>query len=185
MNLPNRLSMLRVLLVPVFVALALREARWAQYAALGVFALASLTDLLDGQIARRQNLVTDFGKFIDPMADKLLVMSAQVVLVGQGRLASWLCVVMLGRELAVSGFRLVAAGQGTVIAAGWLGKIKTVTQMASIMLLLLLTPAGGEAPLLGEPGVILAQTATWIAAVMTVWSGADYIVRNFHLIRDM
>ena len=117
MNLPNKLSMLRILMIPVFMAFALNGARWAQLVAAGVFILASLTDMLDGQIARRRNLITDFGKFIDPIADKLLVMSAQVVLVGQGRLASWLCVIILAREFAVSGFRLVAASAGNVIAA--------------------------------------------------------------------
>ncbi|MBE5806726.1 MAG: CDP-diacylglycerol--glycerol-3-phosphate 3-phosphatidyltransferase [Clostridiales bacterium] len=185
MNLPNKLSMLRVCMIPVFMAFALRPEPWAQYAAVGVFALASLTDMLDGQIARRRNLITDFGKFIDPIADKLLVMAAQVALVGQGRMPSWICVLMLAREFAVSGFRLVAAGTGNVIAAGWLGKIKTVTQMASVILLFLLTPVAAEEPLLGQPGVILAQTVTYIAAAMTVLSGAEYIIRNFDCIRDM
>ncbi|MBQ8973707.1 MAG: CDP-diacylglycerol--glycerol-3-phosphate 3-phosphatidyltransferase [Clostridia bacterium] len=184
MNLPNRLSMLRMLMVPVFVAFALVDAQWAQWVALLLFCLASLTDMLDGQIARRRNLVTNFGKFIDPIADKLLVMSAQVVLVGQGRLASWLCIIMLAREFAVSGFRLVAANSGNVIAAGWLGKIKTVLQMASIILLLLLTPVSGEG-LLGQTGITIANIVTILAAFMTVWSGADYIIRNFDCIRDM
>ncbi|MBQ8087262.1 MAG: CDP-diacylglycerol--glycerol-3-phosphate 3-phosphatidyltransferase [Clostridia bacterium] len=184
MNLPNRLSMLRMLMVPVFVAFALVDAQWAQWVALLLFCLASITDMLDGQIARRRNLVTNFGKFIDPIADKLLVMSAQVVLVGQGRLASWLCIIMLAREFAVSGFRLVAANSGNVIAAGWLGKIKTVLQMASIILLLLLTPVSGEG-LLGQTGITIANIVTILAAFMTVWSGADYIIRNFDCIRDM
>jgi len=108
-----------------------------------------------------------------------------VALVGQGRMPSWICVLMLAREFAVSGFRLVAAGTGNVIAAGWLGKIKTVTQMASVILLFLLTPVAAEEPLLGQPGVILAQTVTYIAAAMTVLSGAEYIIRNFDCIRDM
>lgn len=184
MNLPNKLSMLRICMVPVFVALALVEAQWAQLTALAVFCLASLTDLLDGQIARRRNLVTNFGKFIDPIADKLLVMSALVVLVGQGRMPAWVCILMLVREFAISGFRLVAAGTGKVIAAGWLGKVKTVTQMAAVILLLLLKPVAGE-PLLGAGGVWAADIVMYVSAVMTVWSGVDYIARNFDCIGDM
>ena len=176
--------MLRICMIPVFVILALQTAPWAQYAALAVFLLASLTDAVDGRIARKRGLVTDFGKFIDPIADKLLVMSALIVLVGQGRMPSWICILMLGREFAVSGFRLVAAGSGRVIAAGWLGKIKTVTQMTAVCLLLLLSPLEG-APLLGHAGVVLARAAMYISALMTVWSGIDYIVRNFDCIRDM
>ena len=127
MNLPNKLSMLRILMIPVFVILALMNAPAAQYAAVGVFVLAAITDALDGHIARKNGLVTNFGKFIDPIADKLLVMSALIVLVERGRMPGWVCIVMLAREFAISGFRLVAAGTGKVIAAGILGKIKTVT----------------------------------------------------------
>ena len=184
MNLPNRISMLRILMVPVFVVLALMEAPGAQIAALAVFCLASLTDAIDGHIARSRGLITDFGKFIDPIADKLLVMSALVVLVSQGRMPAWCCIVMLAREFAISGFRLVAAGSGRVIAAGWLGKIKTVTQMIAVILLLLLKPVSG-APLLGEAGVMIADIALYVSVVMTIWSGVDYIVRNFDCIRDM
>ena len=129
--------------------------------------------------------MTNFGKFIDPIADKLLVMSALVVLVQQGRMPGWVCILMLAREFAISGFRLVAAGSGKVIAAAWLGKVKTVTQMAAVILLLLLTPAGDYAPLLGQPGVVIANIVTYAAAFMTVWSGADYIVKNFDCIKDM
>ena len=184
MNLPNKLSMLRICMVPIFVIFALIDAQWAQIVALLLFCLASLTDMLDGQIARRRNLVTNFGKFIDPIADKLLVMSALVVLVGQNRMPSWICILMLAREFAISGFRLVAANSGRVIAAGWLGKVKTVTQMAAVILLLLLTPVSG-APLLGTIGVTIANIVMYVSAFMTVWSGIDYIARNFDCIRDM
>ena len=184
MNLPNKLSMLRICMVPIFVIFALIDAQWAQIVALLLFCLASLTDMLDGQIARRHNLVTNFGKFIDPIADKLLVMSALVVLVGQNRMPSWVCILMLAREFAISGFRLVAANSGRVIAAGWLGKVKTVTQMAAVILLLLLTPVSG-APLLGTIGVTIANIVMYVSAFMTVWSGIDYIARNFDCIRDM
>ena len=176
MNLPNKLSMLRILMIPVFVILALMNAPAAQYAAVGVFVLAAITDALDGHIARKNGLVTNFGKFIDPIADKLLVMSALIVLVEPG----WVCIVMLAREFAISGFRLVAAGTGKVIAAGILGKIKTVTQMIAVIALLLTAIDGVFAPL-GS----FADIAMYVSAFMTVWSGADYIIKNFNCIRDM
>lgn len=167
-------------MIPVFVILALLPAPGAQYAAIAVFVLASITDALDGHIARKKGLVTNFGKFIDPIADKLLVMSAMVVLVERGRMPGWVCIVMLAREFAISGFRLVAAGTGKVIAAGILGKIKTVTQMIAIIALLLTAIDGLFSPL-----AAFADVAMYIAAIMTVWSGADYIVKNFDCIRDM
>lgn len=172
--------MLRILLIPVFVILALMNAPAAQYAAVGVFVLASITDALDGHIARKNGLVTNFGKFIDPIADKLLVMSALIVLVERGRMPGWVCIVMLAREFAVSGFRLVAAGTGKVIAAGILGKIKTVTQMIAVIALLLTAIDGVFAPL-----GTFADVAMYVSAFMTVWSGADYIIKNFNCIRDM
>ena len=180
MNLPNKLSMLRILMIPVFVILALMNAPAAQYAAVGVFVLAAITDALDGHIARKNGLVTNFGKFIDPIADKLLVMSALIVLVERGRMPGWVCIVMLAREFAISGFRLVAAGTGKVIAAGILGKIKTVTQMIAVIALLLTAIDGVFAPL-GS----FADIAMYVCAFMTVWSGADYIIKNFNCIRDM
>ena len=184
MNLPNKLSMLRICMIPFFVLFALMNAQWAQYVALAIFIIASLTDMLDGKIARKRGLVTNFGKFIDPIADKLLVMSALVVLVQQGRMPGWICILMLAREFAISGFRLVAADSGKVIAAGWLGKVKTVLQMSAVIGLFLLVPVEG-APLLGQFGVVLANIAMYAAAVMTVVSGVDYIVRNFDCIKDM
>ena len=180
MNLPNKLSMLRILMIPVFVILALMNAPAAQYAAVGVFVLAAITDALDGQSARKNGLVTNFGKFIDPIADKLLVMSALIVLVERGRMPGWVCIVMLAREFAISGFRLVAAGTGKVIAAGILGKIKTVTQMIAVIALLLTAIDGVFAPL-----GTFADIAMYVSAFMTVWSGADYIIKNFNCIRDM
>ena len=177
MNLPNKLSLLRICMIPFFVVFALMSPQWAQLAALAVFCIASLTDMLDGQIARKYNLVTNFGKFIDPIADKLLVMSALVVLTGQGRMPSWVCIVMLAREFIISGLRLVASDAGRVIAAGRLGKIKTVTQMTAVIALLLLTPVSGSG-LLGRPGVTAANIIMYAAAFMTLWSGADYVVKN-------
>ena len=167
-------------MIPVFVILALMNAPAAQYAAVGVFVLAAITDALDGHIARKNGLVTNFGKFIDPIADKLLVMSALIVLVERGRMPGWVCIVMLAREFAISGFRLVAAGTGKVIAAGILGKIKTVTQMIAVIALLLTAIDGVFAPL-GS----FADIAMYVSAFMTVWSGADYIIKHFDCIRDM
>lgn len=184
MNLPNKLTMLRICMIPVFVVFALIQAQWAQYVALLIYILACFTDLLDGKIARKYNLVTDFGKFADPIADKLLVMSALIILVESHRMASWVCIVMLAREFIISGFRLVAAGGGKVIAAGQLGKLKTVFQMASTIALMLLVPVAG-APLLGSFGVVLANVLTYIAAILTIISGAEYIIKNFSCISNM
>jgi len=184
MNLPNKLTMLRILMIPVFCVFALMEKQWAQYVALGVYIIACLTDMLDGKIARKRNLVTDFGKFADPIADKLLVMAALIILVDTQRMPSWVCIVMLAREFIISGFRLVAAGGGKVIAAGTLGKWKTVFQMTSTIALMLLVPVAGNA-LLGNFGVILANVLMYIAAALTIVSGAEYIIRNFGCIKDM
>lgn len=184
MNLPNKLTMLRICMIPVFVVFALIQAQWAQYVALLIYILACLTDLLDGKIARKRNLVTNFGKFADPIADKLLVMAALVILVDTNRMASWVCIVMLAREFIISGFRLVAAGGGKVIAAGQLGKLKTVFQMSSTIALMLLVPVAGN-PLLGQFGVVVANVLTYIAAILTIVSGVEYIVKNFDCIKDM
>ena len=183
MNLPNKLTLLRVCMIPVFMIFALIETGFAQIIAVVLFLAASLTDYLDGYIARSCNLVTDFGKFMDPIADKLLVMSAMVILVAQNRMPAWICVVMLAREFIISGFRLVAAGGGKVIAAGQLGKLKTVFQMASTIALMLLVPVAG-APLLGQFGVVLANVLTYIAALLTIVSGVEYIAKNFSCISD-
>lgn len=184
MNLPNKLTLLRVAMIPVFVILAVHETLWTQLGAAAVFAAACLTDYLDGHIARSQNIVTNFGKFADPIADKILVMAALVALVEQGRMPAWVCIVMLAREFAISGFRLVAVTSGKVIAAGKLGKLKTVTQMVSVIMLFLLVPVRG-APRFGEIGVIASNVMMYISLVLTVWSGADYIVRNYDCIRDL
>jgi CDP-diacylglycerol--glycerol-3-phosphate 3-phosphatidyltransferase len=185
MNLPNKLTLVRIAMIPVFVVLASIANIGCQVAALAVFAAACFTDFLDGNIARKNNLVTNFGKFADPIADKLLVTSAYVVLVGQGRMPAWVCIIFLAREFIISGFRLVASGSGTVIAAAMLGKIKTVTQMISSILLILLAPFGGMEPLLGTFGVVVANIAMYIALVMTVWSGADYIWKGREFLKDM
>ena len=186
MNLPNKLTLLRICMIPFFVVFAKMGDFAFQVVAVVIYILACLTDMLDGRIARGRNLVTNFGKFMDPIADKLLVMSAMIVLTAQGRMPDWVCIVMLAREFLVSGFRLVAVENGVVIAAGPLGKLKTVFQMIStIALMLLVSVNGPDAALLGQGGTVFANVLMYIALALTVVSGADYIIRNRECIKDM
>jgi CDP-diacylglycerol--glycerol-3-phosphate 3-phosphatidyltransferase/cardiolipin synthase len=171
MNLPNKLTMGRIFAIPVFIVVFMMDYR---VAATIIFALAAITDMLDGHIARKHNLVTNFGKLMDPLADKLLVMSALICLVEVGDIAGWMVAVILGREFIITGMRQVAAAQGIVIAAGTTGKIKTITQMIAIPLLMLenwpFTALGINVP--------VDMIFMWIALVMTVISGAEYIIKN-------
>lgn len=171
MNLPNKLTIGRIIAIPIFIVVFLMGYR---YAAAVIFILAAFTDMLDGKIARKYNLVTNFGKLMDPLADKLLVMSALICMVELGDVAGWMVVVILGREFIITGMRQVAAAQGIVIAAGTTGKIKTVTQMIAIPLLILdnwpFAMLSFELPM----DIIFL----WIALIMTVISGAEYIVKN-------
>jgi CDP-diacylglycerol---glycerol-3-phosphate 3-phosphatidyltransferase len=163
LNLPNTLTVLRILLVPVVVVALLDETPNGDAIAAGVFALAAFTDSLDGYIARQRNAVTTFGKLMDPIADKLLIAAALIALVSLDRLAAWIAMVIIAREFAVTGLRLVAAEQGVVIQASWLGKAKTILQVAAIICLIAVDPA----PL----GVDLLVYA---AVAATVISGVDY-----------
>ena len=177
MNLPNKLTLLRVVLIPVFVVLLLLEGGQnytLRIAALIVFCVASFTDFLDGQIARRNNLVTNFGKFMDPLADKLLVCSALICMIELGQLPSWYVITVIAREFIISGFRLVAADNGIVIAASWWGKFKTTFQMLTVILLILNIPA------LHTVTVIVAG----IAFVLTLVSLLDYIMKNHKVITE-
>ena len=176
MNLPNKLSLLRVALVPVMVGLCYLPGRAGAWSAGAVFALASFTDYLDGHLARSRNLITDFGKFIDPLADKLLVLSAMIMLVHTGQLPAFVPVIVLARELAVDGLRMMAAGKGQVIAAGKLGKLKTVSQMALILLLFFTQWQAGS-------NWFTVLLCAWVA-VITLWSGVDYFRRNLAVLRD-
>lgn len=188
MNLPNKLSLLRVLLIPVMVLLMYIPGVACIFLSTAVFGLAAFTDYLDGHIARRDGLVTDFGKFIDPVADKLLNLSAMIMLIHAGLLPAFVVIIILARELAVDGLRMVAVGQGRVIAAGKLGKIKTVSQ---IVLVLFLMIAGRLAPVVfgGVPVVVTIVNVIgwvitlWVVAI-TVWSGVDYFAKNFDCIRN-
>ena len=171
MNLPNKLTLLRVLMVPPFVLFLLGDfGMTGDIIALVLFLAASFTDYLDGHIARKYHLVTNFGKFMDPLADKLLVGSAAICLTAIGRIPAWAVVILIGREFVISGFRLIAAERGIVIAAGWRGKIKTVVQMVMTVALLIHL----DMPVWHTLEVILI----WAATIMTLWSLADYIVKN-------
>lgn len=173
MNLPNKLTLLRVIMIPFFVVFMLMDGMAsARYIALALFVVASFTDFLDGNIARKHNLVTNFGKFMDPLADKLLVCSALICLIETGQLPAWYVIIIIAREFIISGFRLIASDNGIVIAASYWGKFKTVSQMIMIILMILNIPA-------------LSMVTTlfyWIALILTVVSLVDYIKKNFQVL---
>ena len=171
MNLPNKLTILRVILIPFFVVFMLFDITGAadKWIALVIFCVASLTDMLDGKIARKYNLVTNFGKFMDPLADKLLVCTALICLTSMDRLNVIVVLVIIAREFIISGFRLVASDNGIVIAASHWGKFKTVSQMALIIVLIMD---------LGGVWNIVGTVLTWVALILTVVSLIDYIAKN-------
>jgi len=167
MNLPNKLTLLRIALIPVFMLVLYLHFAGSRYVALAIFIIASLTDMLDGRIARSRNLITDFGKFADPLADKMLVTSAMLWFVEDGRMAAWAVLIVVVREFAVSGLRMLAADKGKVIAAAWSGKIKTTVTMIGLCLMLAV-----DLGRTGDAIVMLLIVAT------TVWSGVEYFVKN-------
>ncbi|MCI8640138.1 MAG: CDP-diacylglycerol--glycerol-3-phosphate 3-phosphatidyltransferase [Coprococcus sp.] len=171
MNLPNKLTILRIIMIPFFVAFLLFDITGAadKWIALVLFCAASLTDLLDGKIARKYNQVTNFGKFMDPLADKLLVCTAMICLVSMDLLNVIVVLVIIAREFIISGFRLVASDNGIVIAASYWGKFKTVSQMA--MVIVLIMDLGGVFDVVGD-------VLMWIALILTVISLVDYIAKN-------
>lgn len=175
MNLPNKLTMFRVILIPFFIVfLLLPEIPAGKWIALAFFIIASLTDLLDGKIARKYNLVTNFGKFMDPLADKLLVCSALICLIELGRIPSWMVVIIIAREFTISGFRLIAADNGVVIAASYWGKFKTTFQMIAVCLMI------ADIEALNLVTVIV----TWIAVILTVVSLVDYLIKNKDVMKE-
>lgn len=176
MNWPNRLSLIRIGCVPVITLLLVFDGLgWTRYVALFLFIFAAITDFVDGHIARKYNLVTNFGKFIDPVADKMLVLSTMIMLSWHGLLPAWIVVAVLFRELAVDGLRLVAVEQGRVIAAGKLGKIKTTVQITLIIVHLVYF---AHFPLLHYLAYWLMIPTQIAMLVMTVWSGVDYFLNN-------
>ena len=177
MNLPNKLTTLRVILIPFFVFFLLYqkgENMTFRYVAVVIFIIASLTDLLDGKIARKYNLVTNFGKFMDPLADKLLVCSALICLIELGQIPAWMVIIIISREFIISGFRLVASDNGIVIAASYWGKFKTTFQMIAVILLIVKIPAL----------TIVTSLCLWIALALTVLSLVDYILKNHKVLTE-
>ena len=178
MNLPNKLTIMRVILIPFFVFFLLSPyfPAYGNYIAVAIFIVASLTDMLDGKIARKYNLVTNFRKFMDPLADKLLVCSAMICLIELDRLAAWIVIVIIAREFIISGFRLVASDNGVVIAASYWGKFKTTFQMLMVIVLIL----DIQMPFFQILGTVL----TYVALILTVVSLIDYIVKNKDVLKD-
>ena len=175
MNLPNKLTVLRMIMVPFFVLFMLTDIGGPanKWITLVIFCVASLTDMLDGKIARARNLVTNFGKFMDPLADKMLVCSAMICFIPLGKLAAWYVIIIIAREFIISGFRLVASDNNVVIAASYWGKFKTVSQM--FMIILLIADLGG---VFNTIAVILV----WVSLALTVISLVDYIGKNIQVL---
>ena len=172
MNLPNKLTMLRIILIPVFMGVLYWGFPGADYIALAIFIIASLTDLLDGKIARKYNLVTDFGKFADPLADKMLVTAAMLWFVEIGQMPAWALLIVVLREFAVSGLRMIASDTGRVIAAGWSGKVKTASTMVCIVLMFLPIPS------------IVNTICVWVITLTTLYSGVEYFMKNKDVIQS-
>ena len=188
MNLPNKLTIFRMVLIVPFVILLLGDyggwgwfkaifggvLEYMDYVALAIFIIASLTDLIDGKIARKYNLVTNFGKFMDPLADKLLVSAAMIALVELGRIPAWIVIVIISREFIISGFRLVASDNNVVIAASYWGKFKTVFQMVMVCLMIA-----------DIPGLqVLTDAVMWIAVALTIISLIDYLLKKMDVMRE-
>lgn len=180
MNLPNKLTCFRVVLIPFFVFFMMAPffEGYGNYIALVIFIVASLTDLLDGKIARKYHLVTNFGKFMDPLADKLLVCSAMICLIQTGQLAAWIVIIIISREFIISGFRLIASDNGVVIAASYWGKFKTTFQM--LMVIVIIFNINLQLGWLNILGTLLI----YVALVLTVVSLIDYIAKNKDVLKD-
>ncbi len=171
MNLPNKLTVVRMLLIPVFIVAACLEKNQAMMIwSTAIFALASITDFFDGYLARKHNMITDFGKFMDPLADKALVAAALLILVQIQRIEAWAVLIIIVREYSISIIRAIASANGKVIAASGGGKIKTVLQMLSVIMLLLSIP--------------FANIVFYLAVAMTLYSGVEYIWKNKNLIEE-
>ncbi len=174
MNLPNKLTILRVCMIPFFVVFMLMDESWTNWIALAFFVVASLTDLLDGYLARKYKLVTNFGKFMDPLADKLLVCSALICFVELHAIPTWVVIVIISREFLISGFRLIAADNGIVLAAGIWGKWKTTFQM--IMIIVLIADIPGF--------YIVEQILIYISLALTIISLIDYLYHNKDVLKE-
>lgn len=179
MNLPNKLTLFRIILIPFFLFFLLTDycGNAGEFIALGIFAVASLTDMLDGKIARKYNLITNFGKFMDPIADKLLVSSAFIAFVQMNLLPAWIVIIFIAREFIISGFRLVASDAGIVLAASWWGKFKTAFQMIMCLLLII----NLDYPVLN----VIEQIFIYASLALSIISLIDYLVKNRKVIADM
>lgn len=178
MNLPNILTCIRMILIPIFVLFYIFQPElWYVYAGI-IFVAASITDFLDGYLARKWNQITVFGKFVDPIADKLLVLAAMLILMDWGKLEMVVVLVILAREFIISGFRLVAVSKGVVIAADKSGKLKTVTQMVSLVLLLF------NGALFGEVGIIIGRILIYASVVISIYSCIEYLVKNKQVFKE-
>ena len=179
MNTANKITLLRILLVPIFMAFLLMDGIAFRIAALVIFVIAAATDGVDGYIARHYNQITTFGKFVDPLADKMLTTAAFLVLLYYDRMSPWAVMIILAREFMVTGIRLVAVAEGTVIAASFWGKLKTVSQMAAVIAaIILMDPHFAEAP-----SILITDILIWISVLFTVASGADYLWKNRRLLQ--
>ncbi|WP_129597048.1 CDP-diacylglycerol--glycerol-3-phosphate 3-phosphatidyltransferase [Anaerophilus nitritogenes] len=178
MNLANKLTIARIFLVPLFMVVLLNKIPYGMYIAAGIFTIAAITDTLDGYIARSRNQVTKFGKFMDPLADKLLVTAALVCLVQMHKLPAWIVVVIISREYTISILRAVAASEGIVIAASWWGKAKTLTQIIAIIAILL---ENYPFSLINFP---FSTIMLWVAVILTIVSGIDYLYLNRHVLKQ-
>ena len=180
-NLPNILTMMRIAAIPLLAVLLTSPTRSSGFWAATVFALASITDWLDGYLARRMDIVTVFGKFLDPIADKLIVMAAMIMILPFGHVPAWMVLVILGREIIITGLRGIASSEGIVIQASELGKVKTIFQIVAILGLLLHYNynwfLGIEHPLLRVSMHNVGMFYLWIATLLTIWSGVDYLAR--------
>ncbi len=178
MNLPNKLTMFRVILIPFFVAILLirPDDQAFRLAADAIFIIASLTDLLDGKIARKYNLVTNFGKFMDPLADKLLVSAAMICLIELGQMPSWVVIIIISREFIISGFRLIAATDGIVIAASYWGKFKTAFTMIMLVVMIADFP--------NPYWQICGEALMWVSLALTLISLIDYLIKNKNVLKD-
>ena len=181
MTTANKLTILRMALIPVFLGVLYADFPASRYVALIVFVAASLTDFADGYIARHYNQITDFGKFMDPLADKVLVMAAMCWFVERGRMPGWVLALVLLREFAVSGMRLVAVEQGRVIAAGWSGKVKTAATMVCLILMLLF-PAPN--PIYDSAPDFIAVIGNVVIVATTLYSGAEYFIKNLDVFKN-
>ena len=183
MNLPNKLTILRAIMIPFFLIAMLWSAiPYGNWVALVIFGLASLTDMLDGKIARKYNMITNFGKFMDPLADKLLVCSAFIAFVDIGRIPSWIVIIIIAREFIISGFRLVAANNGIVIAAGIWGKMKTAEQM--VMICILLADFGSIFPSAATAIHFFENILIYLSLILTLISLWDYLVHNKEVLAE-